>query len=700
MLAGGSATYTITASNPGTVSVYNLSDRAVLPAGVSYRAGSTSPATFGEPTVLANEPVAGETTLIWDNVSDLFVASQVALSFGVSLGSSLLVGSTFQIAEGIYASSDPRTVPQFDPTTGLPTGGYDGSATTTEGPVQVSAIQLTHTNSAPKGEQLRGVHDNVTTQTLTVRNDSIAATNNVTVTTYLPATLEFLGCGGVDNTPSTFTGIGGASGVEYPGAPSLSATPAPPSCTAPTTVTTVSLAAGAAGSGSPAGVYTEAQWTGITLSVGEVLTVAYQTGVPLFANSLTFPDETTPSPGSLGQASNLDNNNGPVTTAPSTPVPVTSYSNASGDYQGPFAAGGANPVGATASTTVTPVDLRILKSASPTQFTQGGDNTWTLTAQSSEYRSATGVVVVDHVPDGMCPIAASGDTTCAPDGSAIGSSTSGTTGTVAGSEGSYTVTFAVGTMKAEATDVIKFVSLGLPAYSGGNPTVSGDGLVNHVTLDGTTLPIFGNADPSPQPVTLTPGIESDSAALTTGVPSLSKQIAAPASFQQPAGCTAATYATTPPDPIYGQGDHVCFRLTAGFPGGLDTRNAVLEDVVPLGATFDANATTTFNGSTNTLPASDISLTVSTIGSSQLLTWQLGAPVNGGGTEVPPGSTFDVVFSVTAGPPQTTADLTGNLAKLTWVNTAGQSTSLRSEANYTLAVPTLALQKGRFRLFSG
>ncbi|HWR85009.1 MAG TPA: hypothetical protein VN200_03335, partial [Rhodoglobus sp.] len=52
VLAGDRASVELTASNDGTVDLYNLSYRYVLPVGVSYVPGSTAPTTAGEPRVI------------------------------------------------------------------------------------------------------------------------------------------------------------------------------------------------------------------------------------------------------------------------------------------------------------------------------------------------------------------------------------------------------------------------------------------------------------------------------------------------------------------------------------------------------------------------------------------------------------------------------------------------------------------------
>ena len=61
-------------------------------------------------------------------------------------------------------------------------------------------ILLTKSEPSPEDELMRGVHDHATVYTITVENNPATATNTVTVDDWLPAGLEFLGCGTVDNT--------------------------------------------------------------------------------------------------------------------------------------------------------------------------------------------------------------------------------------------------------------------------------------------------------------------------------------------------------------------------------------------------------------------------------------------------------------------------------------------------------------------
>ena len=135
---------------------------------------------------------------------------------------------------------------------------------------------ITKSEPSPEGELLRGVHDHPTVYTLRVRATDAAGTDGVVVTDYLPADLEFLGCGGEDF----------SAGPEYPGAPLLDGTPAVPGCVAPDTVDTVVDPPPEAGTTFPPGVYTRLRWMLGDLAAGHEVVLPYAAGVPLRANAL------------------------------------------------------------------------------------------------------------------------------------------------------------------------------------------------------------------------------------------------------------------------------------------------------------------------------------------------------------------------------------------------------------------------------
>ncbi|MCA1481513.1 DUF11 domain-containing protein, partial [Bradyrhizobium sp. NBAIM08] len=126
---------------------------------------------------------------------------------------------------------------------------------------------------SPEDELVRGVHDHTTVYTLTVRNNAILPTTGTIVEDWLPAGLEFLGCGTADNAPAGF--------VEYPGAPRLDvSTPdltVGDGCTAPTLVETVQVDP----PGSlPLAVYTHVAWPSGDLAQGATKVIRYRAGLP------------------------------------------------------------------------------------------------------------------------------------------------------------------------------------------------------------------------------------------------------------------------------------------------------------------------------------------------------------------------------------------------------------------------------------
>ncbi len=122
VLFGSPSTVTITAANPaGQPYGYNLAFRAVIPANVTYVAGSGSPAPT---SVLTNQPAAGQTTLLWPNVSDLSANSSNAVSFQVNHSQvAFTIGSSFSITGEATINTDPRDTTQFNATTGVPVAG-------------------------------------------------------------------------------------------------------------------------------------------------------------------------------------------------------------------------------------------------------------------------------------------------------------------------------------------------------------------------------------------------------------------------------------------------------------------------------------------------------------------------------------------------------------------------------------------------
>ena len=86
----------------------------------------------------------------------------------------------------------------------------------------------------------------------------------------------------------------------------------------------------------PPGVYTRVEWNLGDLAAGQIVTIRYAAGIPLRANTTTWPGGA-PSPASLAQAANLDNNTGPSTREGIPESSATNIAQATGTYSGPDA---------------------------------------------------------------------------------------------------------------------------------------------------------------------------------------------------------------------------------------------------------------------------------------------------------------------------------------------------------------------------
>lgn len=679
---GAPVRYTLAASNPasaaGGAQQFNVSFSDVLPAGVTYVAGSTLPSDIGDPTVITN-PTTGVQTLIWQDNFDLPPGDANSISFEVTADpTEWPVQSTFTDTATGFSSTDPRVVPQFDPTGAPVSNPAVAASAPSSASTAVTALDVTKGEPSPEAKLLRGVHDHTTVYTLTVTNGDGAATNDVVVTDFLPASLEFLECGGVDNT---------TTGPEYPGAPSLTATPAVANCLTPVAVDTVSAPAGL-----PAGVYTEVTWDVGTLAPGQVLTINYAAGIPQRANTLTFPGGT-PSPQSLGQAANLDNNTGHTTRQNGEAATLTNFVDVSGTYAGTVEGGGSTAVDVQASHTVTVNDLRIIKSVSPTDFTGGGLATYTLSIASSEYGDNSDITLTDTIPNGVCPL----DTTRNYVG---GSPPDCDPGTVApsvpyqsvtqNSDGTFTVVFDPIDVPRNGTATITFQARMRTTYTGGSlagePTATGDSFTNRATEVGTSTPIPGSPDLTPTTVT-----DSSSVTQTSSGGNLTKLIQPRVAAQS---CADNTYAKPAPAlATFNLGDRMCFEITADFAAPNDTVDPIVTDFLPLGTTLEAGSIVT--GPDNTLPANQINLDES-MAANDVLHWTLGAPQPSGELVVDPGSVFQVRFSaiVTSASPTTVPLATTNYAKLQTQNSAGNVSSLRDRVLFDInPAPPVSVLKG-------
>lgn len=680
VLLGGTADWRLTASNPpdGTEQ-YNLSFTDTLPQGVAYQPNSTSPAMFGEPQIITivddatTTPKKTHQVLIWSNVSDLTPGSSATLSYQTTVSATAFpIGSTVANAAAAYVSTNPRLVPDFNATTGAPVSDPAVTSATAAASTMVTAIKVTKAEPSPEAELLRGLGDHQTVYTLKVTNNSVDQTQSLQVSDYIPAGLEFLGCGG--------TTIAG--GPEYTGANNTVAPVTGGNCHAPLSVDTVSNPAG-----HPAGVYTKVVWDIGTLAAGGSRTLTYAAAIPQRANTDTWTG-TRPSATSGGQAANLHNNNGPSTRETTTEQALTNHVDVTGVFQ-------SQTVLASSSHTVTAEDLSMQKSVSPAVFTQGQQATYTLTVNTGEYADADKLVITDVMPNGLCPLGTSDPdyhaiTGCDPTKAAEPSNAT-ITKVARNDDGGYTLTIVpnAAALEHNSTLTIVYKAMMRNWYGAGtdtNPTSADDSFTNTASITGTTT-VRSDVDAPEPDGTLTVN-DNSSATINAESPTISKLRQANAT---PMTCSldASAYKATPGGAAYNLGDRVCFLLSVQFPAGVNTKSAQLTDFLPSNFAYE---------SYHVIEGADLVNSVGTpADAGGVLTWKLGA---GDPLIVGKGRLFQVVVSATVATtaPATSTNPTSlaraNLAKFRWLNTANQAQSLRDEADVELAPqPTVKLVKG-------
>ena len=228
------------------------------------------------------------------------------------------------------------------------------------------------TEGSPEEELVRGLHNETTVYTITIENNPNTPTNDFEIHDWLPAGLEFLSCGGGDN--STI-------GDEYPGSGPIS-TPAPVNCVLPTLVETVNSGLPA---GLPAGVYTHVVWDSTgplgDLNIGTRRAMSSSTAaIPLWMNTMQW-DGVASTPATDGvQASNIDNNNGATTEETTSELEFTNRAYASGRYSFDSTSYTHSGQG-----TVSSEDAALQKSVVTESIVPGQTSTWTMDIQVSEY---------------------------------------------------------------------------------------------------------------------------------------------------------------------------------------------------------------------------------------------------------------------------------------------------------------------------
>lgn len=619
---------------------YNVSFTETLPAGVSYVGGSTSP----EPLELVQGD--GTTVLVWNNLADIVTGTTVNLTFSIVAGAGFGPGSSVITTSGAYANTNARTAPDIDPTTGVAVGDFSGFDTASRS-TTMSAFELTKAEPSMESELLRGVHDHQTPITLTITNNAVAASTDLSIIDYLPAGVEFLGCGGVDNT---------SGGDEYPGSgainPGNEASMSSP-CIAPTSIATVNLDPDGLGQ-QPSGVYTRLTWSAATLattiSAGGTFAMDYLAAIPLRENVQTSVGDLT---------ANLGNNTGALTTE--TETELESYTIASGTYSGD----GSSATSASYHE-VTPEDISIHKAVDQPTFVQGDTPTFTLLVESSEYATSSGpVTVTDTLP-------ASLDFT--------GASPAVDSAVVLG-DGSTLLTWTLPSFTSANTTVPITVNTLVRTNwrngdgSDGTPVASNDSHTNSADL-AADMTVVSDNDGTTSTVTLG---DDSSASQTSAGPTVLKQTSTPVAGTLTCGDGTGVTFTPTTASAYRPGDRVCFRLDVDFPAALDTLAPVVTDLLPDGFAFE---------SWTTAAASDVdSSAITFTDDAPLLVFELDDQ-DVGGVHV------ELIISTVVDTPDAAADgdIIGNLMKVRHLNSAAEMFQLRDDALVEWTEAQLTLDK--------
>ncbi|MDX2343227.1 MAG: SdrD B-like domain-containing protein, partial [Acidimicrobiia bacterium] len=643
---------TLSATNPTGTDGFNLTFVDVLPSGVVFVSGDPAPTQ-----ILSNEPSNGQTTLVWRNVSDLQAGVTESVSYTVTHTAALDVGDSFTNQASAYVNSSPRIVPTYNSTT----NGVDNSTGRDENiqaTTNLVAFILTKTEPSTESELLRGLHDHQTVYTLKIENNYLGATNNFAIEDWIPAGMEFLGCGTADNSTVGDEYIG--SGVINPGnAPAMANT-----CFSPDTVETVDVdPPGPLGQG----IYTHVVWNAGTattsLNAGGVAIFDYIAAIPRQANTTTWAAATPETTGLQG--SNLDNNNGALTEETATEQTMTNGARATGTYTGD---------GVTYADldemVVSAEDLSIHKSVSQDSITHGVSSTWTLFVETSEYTTtASSLVVTDTLPDGLCPVGVDGDCAATPaPGPAVSSATEN-------ADGTWTLVWNLPNMGTSNDFTITFSTATRSTYQQGSaPVVASDAWTNEVLIQGD---VDGRSV-----------ADESSAGQSAAVVIISKDVAA---RQDPfISCTAVAAAdwnaTQAND--YRIGDQVCWRLGVDFPVDLDTFDSDIQDYLPPGHSYAASDAWAL-GTNNNVPVGEITFDATDAGSG-ILSWTVGSDGYVNQDEY-----LEIVFSSTITNPNATTSgtIVENLMKYSYANSAGTPSNLRDLAVIEVLEAELDLVKG-------
>jgi uncharacterized repeat protein (TIGR01451 family)/fimbrial isopeptide formation D2 family protein len=752
-LLGTSQKVQLVAKNPkGQIRGYNLTFRDVLPAGVEYVGGSS---TKVAPRLVPNAPGVGMTTLIFENVADLSGNSEYDLEYEVKPSTSFFKINkeeeepAYTNKAEAFVNEKAREKPRFtalgEPVPNTFTGKALAEATT-----ELTAIEIEKSNPRPEGEILRGVHDHQTTYTLRVRNNKFGPSKVLEVEDLLPAGLEFLGCGEVDNTTDTKTNPG--SNEEYPGSGKINPGNAPTGaeeakeCSQhePYWMATVLNPPG-----HPAGVYTQVKWKNLPeLPAGGEFKIQYVAAIPILRNAMTWQDGIEPTAESLLQVANLDNNTGAET---SDEEALTNFAEVHGEYEEVKVKDGDEM-------TRTAEDLAIQKGMDPPQtIFEGAETNWTLNLEASEYRRTEPVTITDHLPNGLCPRGPLnyegpegpiGGTITEPKPECAASGTlhpsvkylngSGTKaagaeepieysfveeeegGPEPRTEGGFNLEFkapdvtALERLEPSQELLITFPTTTRTYYQNefkdnlAKPVLTGDSWTNNVSTEGQAFSRCIVKPATPDPNCEAPGAETivEEEPAGTHVTDLSSasQEAGGVEIEKtvrenngpvPTLCKNAPEGeyvkgiVSPKEltlPQYRPGDEICWRLVVKFASNLYAGTPVVSDFIPPDEEYVQGSQE--EGIDNTVTEVKFNEEEETK-KEEALEWTLGK-----GGSVEKDLRFEYLFKtkVKSSAETDPGEITGNLMKFLFSNTAGQTFPLRDRAEVQRQEPDLSLEK--------
>ncbi len=759
-LLGTSQAVQLVVKNPlGQPRGYNLSFRDVLPANVSYVPGSSSKIT---PKVLTNAPHAGETTLLFENVSDLSAGSEYVLAYEVEPSKTFFKIGETEGKKGVntytnkaeaFVTRKPRLKPNFAANGEVVAGSFKGSEKA-EATTELTAIEIEKEVEDIEGEHelLRGVHEHQAVYTLTVKNNDVGPTAGVVnregkaaaigIEDYLPAGLEFLGCGKTEHTTNAF-GTNPGSAEEYPGSGPIpqGTPPSTTNCLTPYYVKTEEVDPPGP---QPKGIYTHVKWEGpASLATSGEYKLQYVAAVPILRNGLTWTGAEPAAEGvpgeQPGQVADLNNNQGNGETHDEEEL--TNVAHAVGKYEN-------TTVTDNGELTVTAEDLAIQKTVDQGQIFDNARSVWSLKLETSEYRWSEPVSISDELPNGLCPLGtknfeggAGNPTQPTEECEAkepgkyhpVVKWVKGGTPPAGGeeqveyslakekAEGGYEIGFDESTVKAlshlEPSQelLITFPTATQTFYqlnfenNVAKPVLTGDSWTNHVSTEGeafnrcyTKTGETVTADPNceaPGTNRIFPGgagpvhvTDVSEASQEAGGVEIEKTVRkneglVPVECEGPSTEYVKGLEGFPGGlPLYRPGDEICWRLVVKFASNLYAGHPVVSDFIPTDEVYVKESAV--EGPANTIESKFNSVAAET---EEALEWEVG---KAGAESVEKEQLFEWRFKtkVTATPTSEPGEISGNLMKFVYSNTAGQTFPLRDRAEVKREEPQLELKK--------